>query len=383
MRVFIAHAEADAAPAAELKDFLKARGFMAETETGARAFMPLGRTDVVVGLWSKDSLFAPYRLMTEKRLLDAWADERLVLVKLDHNFLPVGLRDQPVIDASFQQARKLKAWPDIERAVRAARDAAMRPEPVEPPSPPEDMSSGPEPELPPAPPDMPAPKSAALSPIFPFALLGCALLGAGAFALVLNGLDQTTVSIIVGLCALAVLVLLAIAFAQGARSGRRTRTVPARKAAPPPAPSAVVAPSPAPAPPTGPLFVSYAHADAEQVTPVVDAVEDAGRKVWIDSGSHGGGIQAGEGWAGEIVRAIKSAGGVIIMCTPRAFESDHIKREVYLADRYRKPMLPVFLEEASPPEDFEYFFASVQWLELFRLPEDERSEAVAKALMSV
>lgn len=68
---------------------------------------------------------------------------------------------------------------------------------------------------------------------------------------------------------------------------------------------------------------------------------------------------------------------------PRAFESDHIKREVYLADRYKKPMLPVFIAEAAPPEDFEYFFAGVQWLELFKLPEADRSAAIGKALAAV
>ena len=108
-------------------------------------------------------------------------------------------------------------------------------------------------------------------------------------------------------------------------------------------------------------------------------VKGAGRQVWIDKG----GIQAGEGWAGEIVRGIKGSSGVMVMCSPNAFESDHIKREVYLADRYKKPMLPVFIADAKPPEDFEYFFAGVQWLELFRLPEAERPAAIGRALAAV
>jgi hypothetical protein len=105
-------------------------------------------------------------------------------------------------------------------------------------------------------------------------------------------------------------------------------------------------------------------------------VKSSGREVWIDKG----GIQAGEGWAGEIVRAIKGAKSVVVMCSPQAFESDHIKREVYLADRYKKPMLPVFLEAAKMPEDFEYFFAGVQWLELFRMSETDQRAALTKAL---
>jgi len=115
------------------------------------------------------------------------------------------------------------------------------------------------------------------------------------------------------------------------------------------------------------------------VVPVVEAVQAQGRAVWIDKG----GIAAGEGWAGEIVRAIKSAKGVIVMCSAQAFQSDHVKREVYLADRYKKPMVPVFLEAAAPPEDFEYFFAGVQWLELHKTPAGEQAAAIAKALRGV
>ncbi|TPW07013.1 MAG: hypothetical protein FD124_1481, partial [Alphaproteobacteria bacterium] len=128
-----------------------------------------------------------------------------------------------------------------------------------------------------------------------------------------------------------------------------------------------------------PLFVSYSHADNLAVVPVVEAVQAQGRNVWIDNN----GINGGDGWAGEIVRAIKGAKGVIVMCSKHAFESDHVKREVYLADRYKKPMVPVFIEAAAPPEDFEYFFAGVQWLELHKTPPADRAAALAKALKAV
>jgi hypothetical protein len=68
------------------------------------------------------------------------------------------------------------------------------------------------------------------------------------------------------------------------------------------------------------------------------------------------------------------------MCSTAAFESDHVKREVYLADRYKKRLLPVYIEEAAPPEDFEYFFAGVQHLRLYETPEAERGPALHRAL---
>ena len=112
------------------------------------------------------------------------------------------------------------------------------------------------------------------------------------------------------------------------------------------------------------------------VLPLVEAAKRAGRKFCLDQQ----GISAGDGWSGEIVRAIKAAGGVVVMCSNAAFESDHVKREIYLADRYKKKLVPVFIEHAEPPEDFEYFFAGVQSLNLYDTPEEERSEALVRIL---
>ena len=51
MFVFIAHAEADQAAADDLKAFLKSRGLVTGTETGAKGFRHLQASDVVVALW--------------------------------------------------------------------------------------------------------------------------------------------------------------------------------------------------------------------------------------------------------------------------------------------------------------------------------------------
>ena len=125
------------------------------------------------------------------------------------------------------------------------------------------------------------------------------------------------------------------------------------------------------------MFVSYARANQGAVLPVIEAAKRAGRKFWLDQQ---GGIAAGDGWAGEIVRAIRGAPGVVVMCSQAAFESDHVKREIYLADRYKKKLMPVFIEAAEPPEDFEYFFAGVQPLKLFETPEAERPQALINLL---
>ncbi len=299
MFAFIAHAEADQAVATELKAFLKLRGVISETETGARGFRHLQSGDVVIALWSERGIFSRYRMMIEKRMLEAWANGRLVLVKLDHSFLPVGVRDLPAIDASFVESRKLVAWPDVERAAREAMKAAQEKNSEA------FWSSSPPPK------------------------------------------------------------------ADRSRGASKTKGGTVASAA---------GTAQAPSGPAGDkVFISYSHADNAAVEPVVAVVEKAGRDVWMDKQD----VPAGNGWAGEIVRGIKSARGIMVMCSPHAFMSDHIKREVYLADRYKKPMLPVFIADAKPPEDFEYFFAGVQGLDLYRIQESDRPNAIVRALASV
>lgn len=432
MRVHIAHGEADQAIAEELQAYMKPQGLFAELETGARGFGHLQASDVVVVLWSRNCVFTTHRMQLEKRMLDAWADERLVLVKLDHHFLPVGLRDLPAIDGSFESARQMTVWRDVTRAAKERMNALLvqkQRAQEEASAKVEDLFSG-------APSDIRFPDMEKLEGVFqapghagpgskyeqsvsssrsgPPAIEGAeksrgkswvpivmTLLVLAAIAGAFLYLPSPGVSgpqtdtgpffgpglfgLVLGAGCLLLLLILAVWIAGRTRPSAKTSAGRASRA-----PDMPSGPAPAGSVPSlalaaeedvtqGIVFISYAHADDSQVSPVVTVVEACGRGVWIDKG----GIAAGEGWAGEIVRAIKAAGGVMVMCSSRAFESDHVKREIYLADRYRKPMLPVFLEDAQPPEDFEYFFAGVQWLELFRLPEAERAGAVERALSAV
>ncbi|NWG53549.1 MAG: toll/interleukin-1 receptor domain-containing protein, partial [Hydrogenophilaceae bacterium] len=120
MTVHIVHAPADQAVAEALQTYLERRGQFVDRESGEMGFRPLMNADVVVMLWSKETPFAPFRLAMEKRALDAWAEGRLVLVKLDPHFAPVGLRDLPFVDATFETQRDLVAWPEIAKRVQEA-----------------------------------------------------------------------------------------------------------------------------------------------------------------------------------------------------------------------------------------------------------------------
>lgn len=143
-----------------------------------------------------------------------------------------------------------------------------------------------------------------------------------------------------------------------------------------PTPEPKVTPTPPPTPELANTFVSYSHENAETVLPLVQSIEANGVSVWIDRDE----LRAGQNWAGQIVRAIKAADQFCLMCSAQAFESDHVRREVYLADKYGKTMVPIRLDETEMPEDIEYFLIGRQWVNLFATEEEERSDAILAIL---
>jgi energy-converting hydrogenase Eha subunit B len=382
MTVFVAHAPADRETAEALEKHLERRGHFVELDDGQTALRPVQQNDVVVLLLSKDFVFAITRLRLEQRALDAWADQRLVVVKLDHGIAPVGLRDLSAIDASFEAQREFK-WLEVANAASERLRASLR--------------AGSDGEFQAPPP--PASPTAASGNLFGALLLflltipGFVAIAAtasiwlanrigptpGTFEDLRRGIDAFGVRYGVPSGITEWLFVIAIALTLGIiglfiASLFKPRAKSEKRA--PEASRAETAPTADP--PTQPdaVFVSYARANASDVLPVIEGAKSSGRKFWIDQQ----GIVAGDGWAGEIVKAIKTAGGVVVMCSKAAFESDHVKREIYLADRYHKKLTPVFIEQAEPPEDFEYFFAGVQMLNLFETPAAERPEALMRAL---
>lgn len=395
MTVFLSHASADRETALALEKVLERRGQFVELDDGETAQRPVQAQDVVVALISKDFVFSPFRLRHEQRALDAWADGRLVLVKLDHHFAPVGLRDLPAIDASFEAQREF-TWMKVAEAIRDKLKAPAR-EQVDEASLPRARQAPPAAQAPPARKRrrgrgllgalatvlLLAPGIAAFWVVASIWLVNRIGPTPGTLDDLRRGVDQFGMryGAPVGLTEWVFAAAIALTLVVFASSAVRLIGGAFRKQAPAKPEAAGSAPAPAaPAPlggaASGAVFVSYARANQGVVVPVIEAAQRAGRRFWLDQQ----GISGGDGWAGEIVRAIRGATEVLVMCSKAAFESDHVKREVYLADRYKKKMVPVYVEHAEPPEDFEYFFAGVQTLKLFETPEAERPQALVRAL---
>ncbi len=114
----------------------------------------------------------------------------------------------------------------------------------------------------------------------------------------------------------------------------------------------------------GLLFASYSRADRERVDALIADIEREGLPVWLDRVNIGGGTT----WPEAIVQAIKSSSALIIFCSPHAFQSDNVLREVNLAAEYKKVILPIVLERVQMPDSFHYYLSTRQIIDVTEDP---------------
>ena len=127
------------------------------------------------------------------------------------------------------------------------------------------------------------------------------------------------------------------------------------------------------------VFISYAAKDRERVLGLVKQLRDAGVTVWIDQA----GIDVATMWSQEIVSAIRGCKVMLLSISPRSTESENVVKELALASERKKPIIPVYLEQAEIPETMEYQLAGIQRVEYFVENEDAAFNAMVRSLVKL
>jgi tetratricopeptide (TPR) repeat protein len=76
-------------------------------------------------------------------------------------------------------------------------------------------------------------------------------------------------------------------------------------------------------------------------------------------------VGPGENFQGEIARAIRDSGLMILIFSANANRSAEINKEIALAGQNRLVVIPVRIEDVVPSEELSYEFATRQWIDLF------------------
>ncbi len=104
------------------------------------------------------------------------------------------------------------------------------------------------------------------------------------------------------------------------------------------------------------VFISYGSPDRNLAESLCAFLEMQGLSCWIAPRN----IPSGSNYAGEITRALRLSDTIIVICSMKSSQSQHVKNEVTLAFNQNKRILPYCLEENCFDDDLEYFLSSRQ-----------------------
>ena len=87
------------------------------------------------------------------------------------------------------------------------------------------------------------------------------------------------------------------------------------------------------------VFISYSRQDTDYVQSLAMALSKRGLNAWYDVG-----IEGGDSWWRKIAQKIEGCAAFVVVMTPPAEESNWVEREILLAEREGKPIIPMLLD---------------------------------------
>lgn len=106
------------------------------------------------------------------------------------------------------------------------------------------------------------------------------------------------------------------------------------------------------------VFISHSTTQRDVANHLALFLERKGIDTWIAPRD----IPAGSEWDESIDAAIRHSSVFLLLFSSNADVSKHIKREIAIADRLDKPILPIRVENVEP-ERLSYWLATTQWFE--------------------
>ena len=110
----------------------------------------------------------------------------------------------------------------------------------------------------------------------------------------------------------------------------------------------------------GHIFISYSRRDLQIVNRVVEMMQQAGIRIWIDREE----IKAGKLWRTQIVQAIDTCDAFVLMLSSSAAASENVRKEVDLAQDSGRTIFIMNLDQVKIPADMRYQLAGLQFIDL-------------------
>ncbi len=132
------------------------------------------------------------------------------------------------------------------------------------------------------------------------------------------------------------------------------------------------------------VFLSYAHDDAALAERLCNALVNSGLEVRDPDRDH----IPGDNWAGEVARALEESEAMVVLLTPAAISSPHVKRNIEYAlgaKNYSNRLIPVVVGNIDhfPATELPWIVRRMPWFELDDTETDPpKVEPIAEAILS-
>jgi len=124
------------------------------------------------------------------------------------------------------------------------------------------------------------------------------------------------------------------------------------------------------------IFISYSRRDSEFVERLIQALELYGFSTWEDVKA----IAGGDVWKAAISRAIRECDAFLLVLSPQSAGSDHVAKELAVATKHARRILPIIYQNCKIPDKMEYDLAELHWAEFHDKPFDEAFDNLVRAL---
>jgi beta-lactam-binding protein with PASTA domain len=127
------------------------------------------------------------------------------------------------------------------------------------------------------------------------------------------------------------------------------------------------------------VLISYSTLDKLQADAICNRLESQGIRCWIAPRD----VPAGSEYAESIVQAIEAAQVMVLIYSAHAEGSKQVRREVERAVHHGITIMPVRIEAAEMSPAFEYYVASLHWLDAINPPLEQHIDKLATDLRAV
>lgn len=114
------------------------------------------------------------------------------------------------------------------------------------------------------------------------------------------------------------------------------------------------------------IFVSYCHADKEQIYPLIEQMSLDGYRAWYDVGN-----KPGLNWLLNIEEHLENCKAVIAFISKHSRDSNNCNKEIVYAMKCDKKVIPVLIEDAMLPRGLRMQLADLHYLERKNFPSDK------------